>query len=241
MSVLDNQKDFFIKEKLQKDKIISKKADDVFNNFFKGDFYMNQEEKNIETSKENTKVKSKKKYKKILATAASFFIIFGAANVYAMTQGYDNIFFMIKYLTTGDQSLVTNKEEILSDSDISISYEPIKITSDIRLQIKNLQIKDNEAKLFLVVNEDNYESNSDVVPLSYKVYNSENTLLCTQTSSKDFTFENTMYTEELALKNLKTTDKILRLEIYKNDSKLITKIKIDLDTRTIEVEGKLKL
>ena len=154
-----------------------------------------------------------------------------------MTQGYDNIFFMIKYLTTGDQSLVTNKDEILSDSDISISYEPIKITSDIRLQIKNLQIKDNEAKLFLVVNEDNYENNSDIVPLSYKVYNSENTLLCTQTSSKDFTFENTMYTEELTLKNLKTTDKILKLEIYKNDSKLITKIKIDLDNRTIEVEG----
>ena len=67
MSVLDNQKDFFIKEKLQKDRVISQKADDVFNSFFKWDFNMSQKEEikseNSNEIKENTKVKSNKKLK----------------------------------------------------------------------------------------------------------------------------------------------------------------------------------
>ena len=33
MNTVDNLKDAYIKEKLEKDKLISKKADDVFNNF----------------------------------------------------------------------------------------------------------------------------------------------------------------------------------------------------------------
>lgn len=249
MSVLDNQKDFFIKEKLQKDKIISKKADDVFKNFFKGDLKMNQENSNQENSNDNNlntkepkNIKEKsnkgnKKYQKLIATAASMLVLFGAANVYAMTQGYENIFFMIKYLTTGEQTTVTDKNEILSDRDTTISYEPIRIINGIRLQVKNLQIKDNEAKLFLVVNEDELQNDTNIVPLTYKVYNNQNKLLCTYESVKKDYMGQTLYTEELVLNDLKETDKILKMEIYRANSKMIATVHIDLEYKTIEVVG----
>lgn len=243
MSVLDNQKDFYIKEKLQKDKIISQKADDVFNNFFKGDFNMEQNE-NVQTenTKEhsNTKAKNNKKYKKLVATAASVLVLFGAANVYAMTQGYENIFFMIKYLTTGEQTTITDINEILSDRYISISYEPIKIADGIKIQISNLQIKDNEAKLFVNVAEESFEKNTNkITPLNYKVYNSNNELLCSQESARSVNEEGLggTYKEELNLNNFTNSDEILKLEIYGVKSNLITTIKINLETRTIEVAG----
>ena len=40
MNALDNQRDFYIKEKFEQDDLISKKAEDVFNNFFKGEMKM---------------------------------------------------------------------------------------------------------------------------------------------------------------------------------------------------------
>ena len=42
---MDNQRDSYIKERLQQDKMISPKADDVFNNFLKGELNM-EENKN---------------------------------------------------------------------------------------------------------------------------------------------------------------------------------------------------
>lgn len=51
----------------------------------------------------NNKNKKSSKWKKILAIAASLVIVIGVANVYATTQGYDNVFFMIKYLLTGEK------------------------------------------------------------------------------------------------------------------------------------------
>ena len=249
MSALDNQKDFYIKEKLQKDVLISKKADDVFNNFLKGELKMEQENSNLLNSndnnlntKEQTKIKEKtnkvnKKYQKLIATAASVLVLFGAANVYAMTQGYENIFFMIKYLTTGENLTITNKEEILSDKDMTISFEPIKLTEKLELQVKNLQIKDNEAKLFLVVNEKTLEEDTNVVPLEYKVYNKNDELLCSYESIKKDYLGQSMYTEALVLNNFKETDEILKLEIYRADSTIITKLKIDLTSKTIEVAG----
>jgi len=170
-----DEKDLFIKQKLKEDQLISKKAEDVFNNFLKGDFMEENNEK-----KEEKKVEKRKTplMKRMLATAASLVIVFGMANVYASTQGYGNVFFMIKYLVTGEKTTISDKDEILSDRDISISYEAIKLTENIRMQIRNLQVKDNKAKLIIAVNES--KEDSSVVPLNYKVYNSSNELLCEQ-------------------------------------------------------------
>ena len=43
MNGLDNQRDFYIKDKFKQDEQISKKADDVFNNFLKDIKVQNQE------------------------------------------------------------------------------------------------------------------------------------------------------------------------------------------------------
>lgn len=248
MKKLDNEKDLFIKEKLQKDKLISKKADDIINNFIKGNFKMNEEKSelsqeqtnttnvNTETTKqEETTKKPKKNWsKKLLATAASLIIVFCAANVYASTQGYDNIFFMIKYLITGEQVTIEGKDNLLSDRDITISYEPINITEGLSVTIKKLQIKDNEARLFVMVNEKETLDNN-TIPLRYKIYNSQNDILCNQTSEGEE--EPGVVIDELVLKNYKEEYTMLKLEIYKVNSELIATLNIDLENRTVEVVG----
>ena len=95
MRCLDNQKDLYIKNKLQEDKLISKKADEIFNKLNKGVLFMEENEKNNNFTKDNfsrnSSTKTRKhfpKWKSLLATAASFVIIIGAANVYASTKGY---------------------------------------------------------------------------------------------------------------------------------------------------------
>lgn len=228
-----DEKDLFIKQKLQKDQLISKKADDVFNNFLKGDFKM-EEEKNEKKEEKNVETKKKPMMKRLLATAASFVIVLGMANVYATTKGYGNVFFMIKYMVTGQNETITDKDEILSDRDISISYEPVRLTENIRMQIRNLQVKDNKAKLIIAVNEAEKEDSS-VVPLNYKVYNSRNELICEQKSKKDK--RDNEYTEELVLEKFKEDDNILILEVYKANNNKMAKITIDLKSRDITVEG----
>ena len=105
---MDNEKDEYIKEKLKEDVLISKKADDLFNEFLKGEKFMNSEDNNFHTNdkeineveKDNivefAKQKKNKSKKKVLGLVASLMIIFLAANGYASTQGYNNIFFAIK-------------------------------------------------------------------------------------------------------------------------------------------------
>ena len=222
---MNNLKDAYIKEKLEKDQLISKKADDVFNNF-------------INNSTKVEKQNRKFNYKKLVAMAASLVIVFGAANVYASTQGYGNVFFFIKYLATGEKVTIEDKEEILSDRDIAISYEPIQITENIAIQIANLQVKDGEdSKLIINVNEKKLDT--DAVPLKYKIYDSSKNILCEQDSIKAQKGEekNVTYTEELKLTNYHKKENILKLEIYKATSDLITTITIDLKTKSITVLG----
>lgn len=219
---MDDRRDYYIKEKLQEDKLISKKADDVFNNFLKEEPKMG-------------KVRNFTKAKKWLAAVASLAIVFTSAQVYASTQGYGNIFFLIKYLVTGEK-VTDNKDEILSDKDITISYEPIKLTENIRMQIRKLQIKDNQAKLIISLFETTPDNDSEIVPLKYKVFNASNEEICNQESSRTDTGYND-YTDELILKNFKNSDSVIHLEIYKANSEKITRLTMDLNERTITVDG----
>ena len=227
-----NNLDEKIKEKFQNDKIISKKAENIFNNFLKEEIKMNEE--NI--SNNNEKQKKISNLKRFLSIAACLFIILGAGNIYASTKGYGNIFFMIKYLVTGETVETSDKDEILSDRDITISYEPIRLAKNLRIQIRNLQIKNNEAKLKIYVNEENSEQNLEITPLKYKVYNSNNLLLCNQESSK-VADKDTIYQEELILNNYNKDDNEIMLEIYQANNKKIAKININLLTKEITIEG----
>lgn len=228
----DEEKDLYIKSKI-KDGHIPEKIDDLFNNSIN---VVNERGSKMEENKEKQepqKIKSKNLWiKRTIATAACAVIVVGGANVYATTQGYDNIFFMIKYLVTGDKS-TSDKNEILSDRDITISYEPIQITENIKILISKLQIKDNQAKLIVNVN----KKDGEITKLSYKVYNSSDKKLCDQKSVKSEMKNEVEFTDELILDGFASDDKILNLEIYENDESLITTLEIDIENRTITVAG----
>ena len=168
----------------------------------------------------------------LIIIGAIILTIFGA-NVYASANGYGNIFFLIKYLVTGEKLEISGKDELLSDRDITISYEPIVLTEKIKIQIRNLQIKDNKAKLFVAVNDN--QSTEDT-PLMYKVYNNENKLICEQKSSKEDN-NTTEYIEELLLKEFKNDEKIIHLEIFNSKNQKLTRITINIETRELIVDG----
>lgn len=224
---MDNE-DIKIKQFITKDKTISEKANKTFDNFIKkvqkDEVYQNEQQtKQYQTY---NKPSYFMKFKKLMTVAASLMIVVVASNVYARTQGYDNIFFLIKDLVTKEEK---GGEEIFSDRDIVISYKAIQITDDIELQINELQIKDNKAKLYLLVKE--LKENSDS-PLSYKVFNDENQEMFNESSSKKQN-EKT-YTEVLNLKNYKDTTNIIKMEIYNKNKILLKTITMDLAKKTIE-------
>ena len=232
--MLDNNIDNEIKKRLQKDELISKRAEDVFKNFFEEgkdmDEKLNQNEE-IHTNEPNKFYK----WKKPVAAAACLAILLGGGNIYASTQGYGNVFFMIKYLVTGEKTEITDKNEILSDRDIAISYEPINIAKGLTLTVKKLQIKDNEARLFVVSGEKEV-LDSSFVPLKFIVCNQDGKLLCNQISARDE--QNSGYvTDELILKDFKNTDKKLVLEVYRANSSKLANIIINIDERKVEVDG----
>lgn len=232
---MDNE-DIKIKQFITKDKTISEKANKTFDNFIQKvqtddvlqqeQFSKYQEKQRTEQYKEDNKPSYFMKFKKLMTVAASLMIVVVASNVYARTQGYDNIFFLIKDLVTKEEN---KDDEIFSDRDIVISYKPIQITDEIELQINELQIKDNKAKLYLLVKE--LEENSDT-PLSYKVFNDENQEMFNESSSKKQN-EKT-YTEVLNLKNYKDTTNIIKMEIYNKNKTLLKTITMNLNKKTIE-------
>ena len=224
---MDNE-DIKIKQFITKDKTISEKANKTFDNFIqkvqKDEVYQNEQQtKQYQTY---NKPSYFMKFKKLMTVAASLMIVVVASNVYARTQGYDNIFFLIKDLVTKEEN---KDDEIFSDRDIVISYKPIQITDEIELQINELQIKDNKAKLYLLVKE--LKENSDT-PLNYKVFNDENQEMFNESSSKKQN-EKT-YTEVLNLKNYKDSTNIIKMEIYNKNKTLLKTITMNLNKKTIE-------
>lgn len=232
---MDNE-DIRIRQFITKDKKISDKVNNTFDNFIEKvqkDEVLQQEqrqeyqkEQRTEQYKEYNRPNYFMKFKKLMTVAASLVLVVVASNVYARTQGYDNIFFLIKDLVTKEEK---GGEEIFSDRDIVVSYKPIQITDEIELQINELQIKDNKAKLFLLVKE--LKENSDT-PLNYKIYNDENQEMYNSVSNKK---ENEkIYTEVLNLKNYKDTTNIIKIEIYNKNKTLLKTITMDLTKKTIE-------
>ena len=225
----DEEKDLYIKARI-KNAYIPEKIDNLFNNSInlvenKGGDYIG--ENNQKTNKKQVIVK------RVVAMVACAVVALGGGNIYATTHGYDNVFFMIKEWINPETS-ATGKDEILSDRDITISYKQIQIAENLQVIIKKLQVKDGVAKLFIQV-EETGDVDSTVIPLTYKIYNEKNKLLCEQDSCKEAVNEK-VYTEEIAIKNY-NDEKILNLEINKSNGNKITTIKIDLDERTLEVQG----
>lgn len=219
-----DEEDKKIKAFVSSDKIISEKVNKTFDSFIE------QVEKNQiphnDVIDENNGTQFLLRFRKILAVAASFLMIAVGSNVYAKSQGYENIFFLIKNIIYNEEK---SDDEIFSDKDIVISYKSIQITDEIELQINELQIKDNTAKLYLLVKEQKENLDS---PLNYKVYNNENQEMYSSKNNKKH--EENIYTEVLNLKNYKDSCTKLKLEIYNNNGVLLKSIIIDLLEKTIE-------
>ncbi len=219
-----DEEDKKIKAFVSSDKKIPEKVNKTFDSFIE------QVEKNQilenDVIDENNGTQFLLRFRKILAVAASFLIIAVGSNVYAKSQGYENIFFLIKNIIYNEEK---TDDEIFSDKDIVISYKSIQITDEIELQINELQIKDNTAKLYLLVKEQKENLDS---PLNYKVYNNENLEMYSSKNNKKH--EENIYTEVLNLKNYKDSCTKLKLEIYNNNGVLLKSIIIDLLEKTIE-------
>lgn len=219
-----DEEDKKIKAFISSDKKISEKVNKTFDSFIE------QVEKNQiphnDVIDENNGTQFLLRFRKILAVAASFLMIAVGSNVYAKSQGYENIFFLIKNIIYNEEK---TDDEIFSDKDIVISYKSIQITDEIELQINELQLKDNTAKLYLLVKEQKENLDS---PLNYKVYNNENQEMYSSKNNKKH--EEKIYTEVLNLKNYKDSCTKLKLEIYNNNGVLLKSIIIDLLEKTIE-------
>lgn len=240
----DEEMDVYIKGKI-KDGHIPERIDNLFNNSIKiienkGVGKMETEKiENIEEkqnlNQNNKKGPEKKKVpvalKRVVATAACLIVLLGGGNLYAMSQGYDNIFFLIKHIITGED--VRGKENILSDRDITISYRSIEIAEGTQIQINSLVIKDNEAKLKIKVNE--AEAKEIITPLTYIIKDESGDELCNYKSTQSQI--ETDYQEVLTLENYKDDTKKLELELLKNDATRIVTFEIDLENKEINVIG----
>ena len=236
MNALDNQKDFYIKSKLQEDDLISKKADDIFNNFLKGEIKM-EEKSNVNEKVVNINDAKDKKFrrKKILSIVATLVVVFLGVNVYAATQGYNNIFFIIKNLVSSET--VTDRDEILSDKDITISYQPIEVASNLNIQINKLAVKENKATLTIKLDETNP---LEYFPTKYVVYDitgDRKELLGTQANSgdRDEDIIGVSYVEEIKLTGFKNDTSKLQFDMFDQNEEIIASLEIDLENKEIDV------
>lgn len=229
MKALDNQKDEFIKQKFQNDDLISKKADDVFNNFLKGDVNMEEKEKVVKI--ENATKKFNKK--RFLAVAASLLVVFVAVNGYAATKGYNNVFFMIRNLVTG-QTGHAEKYEILMDRDITISYSNINLSKDLSIQVNKLQVKDDEAKLFLSVTE---HTGKNYISKAIVRDNANDKILSDEVFATKAVSDGTevTYQKEIVLKGMTSSTNEITLEIIDKSKESLAKLLIDLDKKEIDI------
>lgn len=170
-----------------------------------------------------TKIKKINK-KQILSIVAMLMIVFLGVNIYAISQGYDNVFFMIKDFST--------KNEILKDQDITISYKPIEIAEGIEVQFNRFMVKDNEAVLFMNVNQ-NAELELDKRIIQVEVTNGEdNSQLITETIKEDKNVSS--YTKKIKIGFFDNNINKLKVTIN-NSTECLAVIEIDLNNREIIV------
>lgn len=226
----EKELDAFIKYNLSKHKEVPEKIDNLFNNFVKEEVKMKNNGKEEIESQETKQVTNKRFFnRKVLGFAACLMILFAGANIYATSKGYDNIFFLIKHVAQGGS--ITDKNEILSDRDITISYSDIEIGNGIKLQVNKLTVKDNKAKLTVRI--DKQKETGDVTPLSYKVTNENGDILG---ELKEGDIQDLVYTRDIELDNFKDDIKIIKLEVYNHKNEIMKKLIINLESKFIEID-----
>ena len=246
---MDNHdKDLFIKNELQKDTLISPKADKQIKELLKGGLMMDQNEENQlqnqqqinQTEQQNNqenvvKLDEKKankspKKKRAIAIAASVMILFLATNCFAAALGYNNIFFIIRNLINHEDVFAGGKGAIFTDRDITISYESIEISRGVFVQVNKFVAQDNKANLKVTYQQlEEHDNLTSLVVTDEKDNQIGNYDISNLNNSG---YEVTMC--DIQLEKYKGNMNVLMLKAMKG-SEEVSKIKIDLETRTIDI------
>ena len=196
-----------------------------------------------EIKKKEPDVKTKRKKAKIAVLSLSTFVVlFVGLQVYASTNGYGNVFFMIKEWVTGEK--VVEEGKIFSDQEITLSYRSIELAEGLKIQVNRLEIKDGKTRLYAVVKAEDGKQ----LPLKYEVYSEskEGTSVTSSTIKKIVGVKpqneaEHSYTEVLELDYAIKENATLVVKISDTNDKELKTLEINLDTREITVKGEEKL
>ncbi|MBR3614438.1 MAG: hypothetical protein IKL55_04605 [Clostridia bacterium] len=187
----------------------------------------NFKNENVEINNHSKEKNTKKK--KIMTIITVMVVLFLGVNTFAATQGYNNIFFIIRNLVSPE--VVESKDKILLDRDITISYQPIKISNDLNIQINKIIVEDEEATLYLdVTNNSNVKQIANYVV--YDITDGKKELIGNQMASKIIEGR---YVEKIELVNFLNTTKVLQLEIFDENNNKISSLEINLDKKEINI------
>ena len=208
-----------------------------------------EEKLNNNSKPENQKVKKEKqepsekvkrrKAKIAVVSLCTIVVLLVGLQVYASTNGYGNIFFMIRNLiTTGNLAGV---QEIFSDKDLTLSYKSIDLAEGLKIQANRLEIKDGKSKLYLSVK----GQNINLLPLKYEISSKSNngnetTTTTKTTGNKPESTDSFSYEEILTLDYAVDENKTIILKISDTSDKELKTLEINLQTREITVKGEKK-
>ena len=227
---MDNmEKDKFIKEKFKQDKQMSDKANLMFERMMNTNFD-DIEEKIIDTKEDMKQAKIIPFRKRFASIAASVIILFLGMNVYAYSQGWDNIFFKIKEIFTGVEEI--DKDKLLSDRDLVISYSNIEVVEGLNIAINKITTEDNKTTLHVKLKTEKTAKESKLLPITFEVLDSQGVTVAKQQSQIK---GDAVESEETIIINKKVDVEIdiLTLNIYSKENKLLKTINIDLLNKTL--------
>ena len=227
---MDNmEKDKFIKEKFKQDKQMSDKANLMFERMMNTNFD-DIEEKIIDTKEDMKQAKIIPFRKRFASIAASVIILFIGMNVYAYSQGWDNIFFKIKEIFTGVEEI--DKDKLLSDRDLVISYSNIEVAEGLNIAINKITTEDNKTTLHVKLKTEKTAKESKLLPITFEVLDSQGVTVAKQQSQIK---GDAVESEETIIINKKVDVEIdiLTLNIYSKENKLLKTINIDLLNKTL--------
>ena len=227
---MDNmEKDKFIKEKFKQDKQMSDKANLMFERMMNTNFD-DIEEKIIDTKEDMKQAKIIPFRKRFASIAASVIILFLGMNVYAYSQGWDNIFFKIKEIFTGVEEI--DKDKLLSDRDLVISYSNIEVVEGLNIAINKITTEDNKTTLHVKLKTEKTAKESKLLPKTFDVLDSQGVTVAKQQSQIK---GDAVESEETIIINKKVDVEIdiLTLNIYSKENKLLKTINIDLLNKTL--------
>ena len=196
-------------------------------------FNNNQQPKMQEPKKKEPSLKTKRnKAKAAVITLSTIGALMLGLQVYASTNGYGNVFFMIKNLiTTGNPA---GNQEIFLDKDITLSYKSIDLAEGLKIQANRLEIKDGKTKLFLSVK----SQNEGLLPLKYEVTTNKNETTATKiTGNMPQNTDYFDYEDILTLDYEVEGNDTIVLKIKDSNDKELRTLEINLQTREITVKG----